>query len=250
VALEAAQRAAGSPDASDVATLRDETGAGSVVTGSYYLVGGDLRFQVELVDARSGALLAALPSVGGARDSVRTLIQTLRDRLMGELAVRTDERIAASVGVGERPPTWEAYRFFERGIELYNQLDYRPAAEALLDAWRADTTYLPPLVFAARALMNTGQHARVDSLVQSLRRRHAVMSPYLDLQVQYLEALLAGDAMRALVAIRRAAADAPHSRAGYNVAFTALSVNQGMSMAMLRRPFGGVATFISAQISG
>jgi serine/threonine-protein kinase len=228
VALQASERiAAGEArGGSPVDLLRQETGAGAVVTGAYYLVGPDLRFQVELIDARNGTTLGVIPAVAVPRDSASSGIQLLRDRLMGALAIRTDDRLAGALGMVDRPPTFEAYRRFDRGISLYNQLDYRPAAEALVEAWRADTTFLPALVYAARAMMNTGEPARVDSLVRSLRRRQPQLTSHLDLEVQYLEAVLANDARRALAAIRRAAAEAPGSRAGYNVAVTALAVNQ------------------------
>lgn len=228
VALQAADRLlqADGAGVSAVDLMRAETGAGTVVTGAYYLVGADVRFQVELIDARTGALLGAIPAVEARRDSMQQGIQHLRARLMGALAVRTDEYLAGMPGVADRPPTYEAYRLFERGITLYNQLDYRPAAAALIDAWRADTTFLQPLVYASRALWNTGARGRVDSLMRSLRGRQALLNPHLDLEVQYLEALLAGDAPRALAAIRRAAEVAPGSRSAYNLAFTALTVNQ------------------------
>ena len=41
-----------------VATLRDETLAGTVVTGSYYRVRDSLHLQAQLIDTRSGALVS------------------------------------------------------------------------------------------------------------------------------------------------------------------------------------------------
>jgi hypothetical protein len=71
---------------------------------------------------------------------------------------------------------------------------------------------------------NTGQVARLDSLLAELRRQ--VLSDYHALQVETLDALLRGDRRRALEAERRAVALAPGSRAAYNLAQAALVFNR------------------------
>jgi len=228
--------------ASVVEALRVGTGAGTVVTGAYYAVGADLRFQVELIDAASGTMLGALPSVDAPRDSIEHAMQLLRERVMGALAVQADDRLVGAVGPNSRPPTYEAYRLFERGISLYNQLDYRAATTSLLDAWRADTTFLAALVHAARAMLNSAPPERTDSLVRAIRGRQARLTRYLDLEVEYLEGLLSSDIQKAVSAARQAAELAPASRASYHVANSALAANQAAeAVAALRRldPNGG-----------
>ena len=223
VALEVSSRIDG---ARPVEGLRDQTGAGTVITGSYYRVGEALHLQVELVDAASGTLIGTIPAVEVTRDSIQRGIHQLRERLMGALAVRTDDRLAGTPGLASRPPTYDAYLAFERGLDLYNRMDYATAGESLIEAWRTDTVFLAPLVYAARAVMNTGNRERVDSLLGALRARQVSLSSYDDHQVRYLESLLASDANGALEAIRLAVLEAPRSRAAYNLAITALSANR------------------------
>lgn len=219
------QRAAG-PSRDLVRLAAEETGAGTVVSGAYYLVGGQVRFQVEVTDTRRGVLLGALPPVEVPRDSVQAGVQALRDRVMGSLAVLANERLADLPGLAERPPTFEAYRIFDRGLEMYNAQDYRAAVVEFRRAAALDTGFVSPLVHAAFGAGNTGQFALLDTLLGELGRRRAALNAYEDYQRQYLTALGDNDGPAALAAARAAAAVAPGSRSDYNAALTAIALNQ------------------------
>lgn len=226
VALEVADRVAAGGRTLQLPEFRRATGAGIVVTGSYYLLGDQVRFQMEVVDAVRGALLGSVPPVEVPRDSLLQGIAQIRNRLLGVLAVRGDPVLSMVPGLTSRPPTYAAYREFERGIALYNRMEYREAADALQDAWRLDTTFFPPLIYAARALWNVGARDQTDSLTRLLRARDARLPAQLRLQLGYTEALLDGDGARALAAIRAAARAAPGSRDVYNYGLAALQMNQ------------------------
>lgn len=208
------------------ALIREETGAGTIVSGAYYLVGDALRFQVEITDSRQGTLLAALPPVEVPRDSAHAAIQAIRDRVMGTLAVRANERLTDLPGLTERPPTFEAYRIFDRGLVMYNAQNYRDAVVELRRAAALDPSFVAPLVPAAFGTANTGQFALLDTLLGELGRRRAELNEYEEFQRQYLEALRASDGPRALGAMRAAVRLAPGTRAGYNAARTALALNR------------------------
>jgi TolB-like protein len=224
-AMDAADRAA-STGASLLETLRAETQAQTAVTGSYFLVDNSLRLQAQVVDATTGRVLGAVSPVEVPRDSIQRGVRLLRDRVMGMLAVRADERLRDVPGMLERPPTYEAYRAFDRGIRLYNAQDYGEAAKVLRESWSLDTTFLIPLVYAATASWNRGQFAVTDSLVKALRARQNSLSEYFDLNVTYLEHLLAGEGDKAYQVVRHAATLAPGSRAPYNAARLALLTNR------------------------
>lgn len=206
--------------------VAEETGAGTIVSGSYYLLGDILRFQVEITDSRAGTLLAALPPVEVPRDSAQAAIQAIRDRVMGSLAVRANERLANLPGLAERPPTFEAYRIFDRGLEMYNAQNYRGAVVELRRAAALDPSFVSPLVAAAFGAANTSQFALLDTLLTELGGRRAELNEYEDLQRQYLMAMRASDGPRALGAMRAAVRLAPGTRAGYNAARTALALNR------------------------
>ncbi|MHB1326794.1 MAG: serine/threonine-protein kinase [Gemmatimonadales bacterium] len=223
VALEATRTDSASSASDAVAAA---TGAGSIVTGSYYLIGNRLRFQAELSDRRTGTAVATVVVNDVHRDSAETGVRLLRDRLMGMLALRTDDRLDRPGGAIPRPPTYRAYQLFERGLEAHNRQDYQRAAADLLSAWQEDTTFQQTLAYAGRALWNAGERDRVDSLIRSIRARKMSLGAYDEYQIRYLEHQLAGDGLGALRAIREAAALAPGGRAEYNVALTAISVGR------------------------
>ncbi len=225
-ALDAVQAELTGPGGNIITALAEATGAESVVTGSYYLIGDRLRFQVEFSDVRSGSALATFPVVEVSRDSIEAGIGLLRERLMGGLAIRTDDRLEQPDGVAAKPPTYQAYRIFEQGIEAYNRQDYRRASADLLAAWQVDTTFQQSLAYAGRALWNAGEREQVDSLVRSIRTRRAALGAYDERQIRYLERMLTGDGIGALQAIREAATMAPGGRVEYNVALAALAVGR------------------------
>jgi tetratricopeptide (TPR) repeat protein len=157
---------------------------------------------------------------------MRSGIQQLRDRLMAVFAIRADERFAGLPGIVEEPPTYDAYRVFERGVERFNALDYAAASDAFMEAWQRDTTFAIPLVYAANAYMNRSQYARAESLVTAMRTRATHLNQYYELTLRYIEAMLAGDASKALEFARQATAAAPGGRAQYNLASIALSIGR------------------------
>ena len=171
----------------------------------------------------------------GAGDSVQRGVRLLRDRVMGMLAVRADERLRDVPGMLERPPNYEAYRAFDRGIRLYNAQEYADASRVLRESWQLDTTFLIPLVYAATAAWNRGEYATTDSLVKMLRARQSNLSEYFDLNVSYLESLLAGEGDRALQVAPGGSAGAgpraPYTRRGSRppiIRAEALSLLTGM----------------------
>jgi tetratricopeptide (TPR) repeat protein/tRNA A-37 threonylcarbamoyl transferase component Bud32/TolB-like protein len=226
VALQASTTLHGHVTEDPVRALSAETGAQTVVTGAYYLNGPTVRFQVQVTDVKNGVVLTALPAIEVPRDSIRSGIQQLRDRLMAVFAIRADERFAGLPGIVEEPPTYDAYRAFERGVERFNALDYAAASDAFMESWRRDTTFAIPLVYAANAYMNRSQYARAESLVTAMRTRSMRVNPYYELTLRYIEAMLAGDAPKALEMARQATAAAPGGRAQYNLSSIAMSIGR------------------------
>jgi hypothetical protein len=68
--------------------LAEDTGAGVVVSGSYYLQGQTLYFQAKISDAVQRKLIYALDPASGAVATPLEAIDTLRQRVMGALATK------------------------------------------------------------------------------------------------------------------------------------------------------------------
>jgi tetratricopeptide (TPR) repeat protein len=209
-----------------VAAVADEIHAGTIVSGSYYLAGNRVGFRLDVTDARQNRLIASLPAIVVGRDSLEAALREARDRLMGFVAVQHDERAAALPGLAARPPKFDAYRAFDRGLALYNQQEYAAAAAEFRQAWTADTTFAVPLIYAAMAHWNRDELEWVDTLVSMAWGRRDRLSEYDQQQVEYLSALLGSDGPRAVAAGTRAVEIAPESRAAYNLGRDLIAMNR------------------------
>ena len=213
--------------ADPVEALAHETGAGMVVSGAYYRDGTNIRLQVQITDAAGGKLIGALDPVIRHQDSVTGGIEAVRERVMGLLAVTLDERIAGGAVATARPPTFEAYRAFNDGLERYlaNSRDSAAAAAFHL-AFERDSSFLVPLIYAALVERNAGRYDEMDATTRILEARRAELSDYHQAWVDYNRARVDGDNEAAYRHIRRAAQLAPGSKAVYNVAFIAVETNR------------------------
>jgi TolB-like protein len=230
------QAVSGRGELDAVQALARETSAGTVVTGSYYELGGRLQFRAEIVDAASGVVVTAPEPISVHPDSAQAAIRQLGDRINGSLAVATDTRLAGIPGLVLHPPTFEAYQAFDRGVAHYLQQEYDDATADFLEAWQRDTTFATTLLYAATTLLNSGEPTATDSLLDVLESRRDALSSLDDLRWQHLRARLDGDGERELRALREAYSLGPGSRAGYNFAQTAVEMNRpGEALAILEQ---------------
>ncbi|MCC6774264.1 MAG: serine/threonine protein kinase, partial [Gemmatimonadaceae bacterium] len=70
-----------------VPTMREETNAGTVLTGTYYRLRDSLRLQAQLTDTRTGRVVSVLPPVVVPLHRPEDGVSELRDRAMGAVAV-------------------------------------------------------------------------------------------------------------------------------------------------------------------
>lgn len=207
-----------------IAVVRQQTGAGTVVTGSYYRTGDSLRFQASITDARNGRLVAAIPPVMVSIDSAPAAVRELRDRIMGAVGVAFDERVLT--GSGSTPPTWEAFRLFDEGVRFFNNIQYADASRLMELAWRRDTSFTAALIYASYASFNDGEIPRTDSLLALVMARRSTLSSYHIALAEGVQAYSRGDRVLAVERLRLAHALAPGSRAAYSLAYTLLQFNR------------------------
>jgi tetratricopeptide (TPR) repeat protein len=200
--------------------MKEETGAGTVITGSYYLIGDSLQFRLEATDVTAGKLLGSTQPVTVPRDSALNAIRELRTRLMGTVGMLTNELVGDvnAVDLTRRPPTFDAFVAFDEGIRSSRAQDYPGAAEHFGRAYQLDTTFLATLLFQANALSNDAQHARMDSVLGVVRARLNELSEAHRHWFSFLEATLAGDGAKAIAAGRQRVQASPASMSWYNLA--------------------------------
>ena len=111
----------------DPVLLARRNGAGTVVSGSYYLATDTLVVRATLVDAASGTVLQTVPPVHApAGEAVRALDQ-LRQHVTTALAGVLDVRYASFTSRPSPPRSFSAYQAFIAGQTAYWQ--GRPAPE-------------------------------------------------------------------------------------------------------------------------
>jgi tetratricopeptide (TPR) repeat protein len=146
---------------------------------------------------------------------------------MGLLAVRFDERLVASASLSGDPPPFEAYQAFDEGMDIYIRGgSSRDAQMHFRHAFELDPTWADALLFLVTMHVNLGEYGEADSLLETVGEISATLTPYHRAYLDYVQALVAGDNERALVAIRRAAETAPGSRAWYNYGMQSMWTNR------------------------
>lgn len=206
--------------------LAEETGAGTVVSGSYYLFGDDVHIQMQITNASSGAALDQLEPVIVPRGAPAPGLQLLRSRVMGSLALNLDGRLEGHAAQTESPPDYEAYQAFSRGMDAYTRSQWAESVEYFGEARARDTTFALPLLYESFSRSNLIQNEAADSVVDLLATYASQLSPYHRAWVRHLEAQFDLDRPGALAAIREAAEMAPGSKASYNASWLSIINNR------------------------
>jgi DNA-binding SARP family transcriptional activator/TolB-like protein len=157
--------------------LAEESGAGLVVAGAYYQAGDSLRFQAQLKDGRRGRVLSAIAASEAVAAPIAA-IETLVQRTLGALALVIDGRLDFYAQRRIPLPTFEAYRTYIRGMEVFNERRWEEALEYFERAVALDPTYMEPSLYTAVAHLNLGAPAVADSVLRELSRSYVLQGTY------------------------------------------------------------------------
>ena len=209
----------------DLRRLAEETGAGTLVAGTYYRRGDSLQFQARIVDARRKKLLRAIDPVSGLTARPLDVIEVLRQKVVGALAVQFDTTVAAA-GLVSSPPTFAAYKAYLDGIRLFSQLRIAEALPHLDSAVALDSTFMPALFAKASAHADLGQFVKFDSIGRLLESRRQRLTPAEQYDLDWMLATRRGDLARAFTALREKKTLTPDPATRYGAAVFALRVNR------------------------
>lgn len=201
-------------------------GAGTVISGSIYEIGDRLSFAAVVTDPRARRVISAPAPISASRDSTEAAIRELRDRILGSLAIQEDPLLARLPGVSGNPPLLEAYRAYERGLQLFDAQDYGAAQLEYERAFAIDTSFLAVSISMISALWNQGKLAQVDSLLAFLEVRRDRLAEYQDLRRRSFVAQREGDGERAYRLELRRAELGPTPRGSYSAARLANQLNR------------------------
>jgi tetratricopeptide (TPR) repeat protein len=196
----------GSQGTASLRALAEETGAGTVISGSYYLVDKTLQFQARVTDAVHGKLIQAIKPASGSRESPMEVIGVLQQQIMGALAVHFDP-LLSTVTLG-KPPIFEAYREYMMGIDFWG-VDYDQARKHFERAMELDPTFLRPLGMIGHSYINQGEYAKAEPLLQLQNSNREQLTPFDRHILDFSMAELKGRIEEALWHIRQAEKLAP-----------------------------------------
>jgi tetratricopeptide (TPR) repeat protein len=219
-----------------VRRLGQDTRAGTVVSGAYYLQGDTLRFQARVTDAAHGRLLEALEPVSGPRSVPLQAIDALRQRIMGSVVGRLGAVQVVDPGAG--PPLYDAYREFIAGFESFES-DDAAALRHFEKAVQIDPGFASPLFFEAYILDEMGDHVRVAEILRTLNERRDEATPYGRLVVDMMAAYANHHYEQSLQHCRTALLISPRDpMTNLWVGFTALLSNRPQEALDTYRRFG------------
>lgn len=218
--------AEGDLGAGGIRALGRETRARTVVTGAYYRQGDSLRFQVKITDAEDGKVVRALDPVVGPVADPLAAVEVVRQRVMIALSTLFNPKLAGWGAAASQPPDYQAYQQFVEGLDRFARFDYEGAREHLDRAAASDSSFSVALIWSAATRLDLGQHASADSVVRKLESSHRPLAPVDRSYLDWVAAVVRGNAPGALDAARELARLAPASEALYLVSQAAMYNNR------------------------
>ncbi|MFZ2052860.1 MAG: protein kinase [Candidatus Aminicenantales bacterium] len=194
-----------SPALSPLQVLAEQTGAGKVVSGTYYLAGGEIQFLSSITDTQKRKLIFSLEPVKGSLADRMNVIEKLRQRVMGALAA--DSRYLVGDWISTRPPSYEAYQEFVSGMNFFWS-DYAKAISHLEKAVELDPGFMPAYQWLARIYSNSGLWDKVVSILGLLEQNRDKLTPEMALFLDRLKALSQGkneESLRAVLQLQKLA---------------------------------------------
>jgi DNA-binding SARP family transcriptional activator/tetratricopeptide (TPR) repeat protein/TolB-like protein len=198
-------------DAREVRRMASETRARLVVTGSYYRDGDTLVMLARVSDARDEKLLDGLQPVRVPLRTPSAVIEPVRERVLGALAMRLDKRLDKIVPPGSsRPPTFGAYQNYMQGIAAFQRDDQRAAIDFFSKSAAADSTFALALIWKVWAIDRLSSPT-TDSVLRRLEMMREQLAPLDRLGLDYHQAAARRDLRGKVAAAQEAVRVAPGS---------------------------------------
>ncbi len=183
-----------------------KVGAGTVVSGSYYLTGGAVDLRGRVVDAASGKPIFVLKPESGPRGRPEEAIDRIRQRVMGALLLRLGS--APALGGLTTPPLYSAYQEYIAGARSMG-VDPKVVIAHLERAAAIDPEFWHPQLRLMAFYRTVGETAKFGTLMKHLQDNQDKFGPADIILFQYYEANLAGRTLEAYRKARELLALAP-----------------------------------------
>ncbi|MEP6991675.1 MAG: FlgO family outer membrane protein [bacterium] len=177
------------------AALAAETGAGTVVTGSYYLNADTLQFEARIIDPSGKEVRSMVGPVKGRAADVSRIVTDLANQITERVAALTDTKPGASTASLIVAPSVEAFEHASRGWEMFfdRPADTTAVFAEFARALRFDTAYTTPRLMRAYVLDVKENWPDLANAVAALDPRRARMGRVELAALSLFEADLRGD---------------------------------------------------------
>jgi serine/threonine protein kinase/tetratricopeptide (TPR) repeat protein len=199
------------------------TGAGKVVTGSYYLEEEAIRFVAQVHDARQAKVLGSVDPVTGPSKEPVKAIESLRQKVMGVLALVMDAELPTSFF--GHIPTYEAYQAFMEGWKVFNRFEWNKSIELYYEAMELDPDFVIPLSAIAAAYVNLGEYEKSEEVTKKLAASRDKLTPWHKMFLEQHQAILRGDRNEEYNTAKRMYEMDPEPNS-YNFGWSALRINR------------------------
>ncbi|MEO6526368.1 MAG: BTAD domain-containing putative transcriptional regulator [Gemmatimonadaceae bacterium] len=197
----------------EVVALAEETGAGTVLAGSYYLQGDSLAISATISDATRRTVVRVVGPLRASRGQSGALVEALAVRLTAALAASTDSRAGAATTSLVAPPSIDAFERTSHAWEMYfsRPADTTAVFAELARARASDSTYSAPLLMRAYVLDVHRRWGDLAEVVRSLELRRQSLGRAERAALDLFAADLNGDFVARFVASRELARLSPGS---------------------------------------
>ncbi|RMD60019.1 hypothetical protein D6833_10550, partial [Candidatus Parcubacteria bacterium] len=181
---------------SRIRLLADESRAGTIISGAYYLDKQELRFHAQITDVKSTQVRDAF-EVAAAPDDPLPALESLQQKLVGRIAADADMRLTDLADAMTETPTYGAYREFVEGLDAFSRRQFPMAVMLFKKSAELDSTFLLPLSYAIEALLILQQYHEAEQLVSQLSEHREELSTFERFNIDRHRATLQGNHLAA-----------------------------------------------------
>jgi TolB-like protein len=182
------------PPPNDPASIARATGAGIIVTGSYFVRPDSLAVQAEIIDVARGRPLTPIDLLTVPFADQQRAVLGVLDRVAVALAGRLNPRIADAAPMSDLPMSMAAYREYAEGVDRTFRGEEARALRHFYRALDLDSTSASALLWAALTEWRaSGNLPKVDALLRRVEPFQRDLAPYDLAQFDWLRAYLDGD---------------------------------------------------------
>ncbi len=173
--------------------LAQETKAGKIVSGTYYLQGESIRFHSKITDIANNKDLLDLEPVTGPVKEPSQALETLRSKLLGGLAMIFDPSLKEDLVLIGEPPKYDSYVEYLDGCVALGRADYPKAIASFQRSAALDPNFKEALLIEGIAYWMQGQYAKAQELFANIDKARESIPAYGRYMLDNYQAQLRGD---------------------------------------------------------